>query len=285
MAEAFICDYIRTPFGRFGGALASVRADDLGAVPRAALMERHGGIDWAAVDEVIFCCVNQAGEDNRNVARMSQLLAGLPEVVAGSTMNRLCSSGMDAVVTAARAGEAQLVIAGRVENMSRAPFVVPKAESAWSRCAAMQETTIGWRLVNPLMEQKFGIDSMPETAENVAEEFAVSRKDQGAFALRSQQRAVAAMENGRLAQEITPVAAPQRKGGPVVVEKDEHPRSSTTLEGLGKLPALFGEGGSITAGNASGVNDGAAALIIAAEAAARKHGLTPIARVLGGATA
>jgi acetyl-CoA acyltransferase len=289
MAEAYICDYIRTPIGRFGGALASVRADDLGAVPLKALMERNPGVDWAAVDDLIYGCANQAGEDNRNVGRMSLLLAGLPLEIPGTTMNRLCGSGMDAVIAAARAikgGEADLMIAGGVESMSRAPFVLPKAESAFSRQAEIHDTTIGWRFVNPLMKKQYGVDSMPETAENVAQDFSVSRADQDAFAVRSQDKAVAAQANGRLAKEIVPVTIPQRKGEPVVVSKDEHPRAGTTLESLAKLPTPFRrEGGSVTAGNASGVNDGAAALIIASEAAARRHGLTPIARILGGATA
>jgi len=287
MAEAFICDYIRTPIGRFGGALSSVRADDLGAIPLKALMERNQDMDWAAVEEVFFGCANQAGEDNRNVARMSLLLAGLPETVPGTTLNRLCGSGMDAVISAARAikaGEMELAIAGGVESMSRAPFVMPKAETAFSRHNEIFDTTIGWRFVNPLMKKQYGIDSMPETGENVAEDYAVSRKDQDAFALRSQEKAAAAQENGRLAREITPVTIPQRKGDPIVVDRDEHPRA-TSLEALAKLRAPFREGGSVTAGNASGVNDGAAALIVASEAAIRKYGLTPIARISGGATA
>jgi len=288
MSEAYICDYIRTPIGRFGGALASVRTDDLGAIPLKALMQRNPSVDWEAIGEVIYGCANQAGEDNRNVARMSLLLAGLPVTVPGTTMNRLCGSGMDAVITAARAikaGEIEIAIAGGVESMSRAPFVLPKAEGAFSRHAEIHDTTIGWRFVNPLMQQQYGIDSMPETGENVAEEFHVSRADQDAFAVRSQQRAGAAMDNGRLAREITPVIIPQRKGDPVIVDRDEHPRPQTTLEQLAKLPTPFRKGGSVTAGNASGVNDGAAALIIASEAAARKYGLTPIARIIGGATA
>ena len=287
MSDVYICDYIRTPIGRFGGALSSVRADDLGAVPLRALMARNGGVDWAAVDDVIFGCANQAGEDNRNVARMASLLAGLPVEVGGTTINRLCGSGLDAVIAAARAikaGEADLMIAGGVESMSRAPFVMPKAESAFSRSTAVHDTTIGWRFVNPLMEAQYGVDSMPETAENVAEDFAISREDQDAFALRSQQKAAAAQANGRLAQEIVPVEIAQRKGDPKVVDRDEHPRD-TTLEVLAGLKAPFRKGGTVTAGNASGVNDGAAALIVASEAAARKHGLTPIARILGGASA
>ncbi|MDG4906800.1 3-oxoadipyl-CoA thiolase [Mesorhizobium sp. WSM4898] len=288
MTDAFICDYIRTPIGRFGGALSSVRADDLAAIPLKALVERNLGVDWAAVDDVVFGCANQAGEDNRNVARMALLLAGLPQDIPGSTINRLCGSGMDAVTIAARAiraGEAELMIAGGVESMSRAPFVMPKADTAFSRNAEIYDTTIGWRFVNPLMKKQYGVDSMPETGENVAEEFSVSRADQDAFAVRSQDKAVAAQANGRLAKEITPVAIPQKKGEPIVVSKDEHPRAGTTIEALAKLPTPFREGGTVTAGNASGVNDGAAALIIASEAAARKHGLTPIARILGGAVA
>ena len=286
MQEAYICDYVRTPIGRFGGALASVRADDLGAVPIKALMDRHD-IDWSSVDEVIYGCANQAGEDNRNVARMAALLAGLPETVPGTTMNRLCGSGMDAVIAAARAikcGEADLIIAGGVESMTRAPFVIPKATTAFSRANEVFDTTIGWRFVNPLMKKQYGIDSMPETAENVAEDFNVSREDQDAFAARSQQKAGAAMENGRLAKEITPVVIPQRKGDDVVVDRDEHPRPATTLENLAKLRAPFREGGAVTAGNASGVNDGAAALIIASAEAVEKHGLKPITKVLGGAS-
>ncbi|MCG6904961.1 MAG: 3-oxoadipyl-CoA thiolase [Rhodobacter sp.] len=287
MTDVYICDYIRTPIGRFGGGLAPVRPDDLGAVPLRALMARHD-LDWATVDEVIYGCANQAGEDNRNVARMSSLLAGLPDTVPGTTMNRLCGSGMDAVITAARAikaGEADLMIAGGVESMSRAPFVMPKAESAWSRSAEIHDTTIGWRFVNPLMKAQYGVDSMPETAENVAEDFNISREDQDQFALRSQQKAGAAQASGRLAEEITPVSIPQRKGDPKVIDQDEHMRPDTTLEALSKLRAPFRAGGSVTAGNASGVNDGAAALILASEAAIRAHGLTAIARVLGGATA
>ena len=288
MSHAYICDYIRTPIGRFGGALSSVRADDLGAIPLKALMARNPGIDWEAVDDVIFGCANQAGEDNRNVARMSSLLAGLPVAVSGTTINRLCGSGMDAVIAAARAvkaGEAEIIVAGGVESMSRAPFVMPKAETAFSRHAEIHDTTIGWRFVNPLMKKQYGVDSMPETGENVAEDFKVSREDQDAFAVRSQAKAAAAQANGRLAKEITPVAIPQRKGDPVLVEKDEHPRT-TTLEALAKLGTPFKkEGGTVTAGNASGVNDGAAALVIASEAAVKKYGLTPIARILGGAMA
>ena len=288
MAEAYICDYIRTPIGRFGGSLSSVRADDLGAIPLKALIERNAGIDWQAVDDVVYGCANQAGEDNRNVARMALLLAGLPKEIPGSTVNRLCGSGMDAVTIAARAiksGEAELMIAGGVESMSRAPFVMPKADTAFSRNAEVYDTTIGWRFVNPLMKKQYGVDSMPETGENVAEDFSVSRADQDAFAVRSQDKAVAAQANGRLAKEITPATIPQRKGDAVVVSKDEHPRAGTTIETLAKLPTPFRQGGTVTAGNASGVNDGSAALIIASEAAAKKHGLTPIARILGGAVA
>ncbi|ODT13887.1 MAG: 3-oxoadipyl-CoA thiolase [Mesorhizobium sp. SCN 65-12] len=288
MAEAYICDYIRTPIGRFGGSLSSVRTDDLGAVPLRALIERNAGVDWQAVDDVVYGCANQAGEDNRNVARMALLLAGLPKEVPGSTVNRLCGSGMDATIIAARAikaGEAELMISGGVESMSRAPFVMPKADTAFSRNAEIHDTTIGWRFVNPLMKKQYGIDSMPETGENVAEDFSVSRADQDAFAVRSQDKAVAAQANGRLALEITPVTIPQRKGDAVVVGKDEHPRAGTTVESLAKLPTPFRQGGTVTAGNASGVNDGAAALVVASEAAARKYGLTPIARILGGATA
>ncbi|CCE99541.1 beta-ketoadipyl CoA thiolase (plasmid) [Sinorhizobium fredii HH103] len=287
MRDAYICDYIRTPIGRFGGSLSAVRADDLGAIPLKALMERNSSVDWEAVDDLIFGCANQAGEDNRNVARMSLLLAGLPVAVPGTTINRLCGSGMDAVIAAARAikaGEAELMIAGGVESMSRAPFVLPKADSAFSRHAEIHDTTIGWRFVNPLMKAQYGVDSMPETGENVAEDFEVSREDQDAFAVRSQAKAAAAQANGRLAREIVAVTIPQKKGEAVVVDRDEHPRA-TTIEALAKLKAPFRTGGSVTAGNASGVNDGAAALIIASEAAARKHGLRPIARILGGATA
>ncbi|MCQ1838946.1 3-oxoadipyl-CoA thiolase [Neorhizobium galegae] len=288
MTEAYICDYIRTPIGRFGGSLSAVRADDLGAIPLKALMERNASVDWEAVADVIYGCANQAGEDNRNVARMSALLAGLPVSLGGTTMNRLCGSGMDAVITAARAikaGEAELMIAGGVESMSRAPFVMPKADTAFSRNAEIYDTTIGWRFVNPLMKKQYGVDSMPETGDNVAIDYKVSREDQDAFAVRSQAKASAAQENGRLAKEITSVTIPQRKGDPVVVSKDEHPRA-TNMEALAKLRVLNKiEGATVTAGNASGVNDGAAALIVASEAAAKKYGLTPIARIMGGATA
>ena len=288
MIDVYICDYIRTPIGRFGGALASVRADDLGAIPLKALAERNPSMDLSAIDEVIFGCANQAGEDNRNVARMSVLLAGYPDSVPGTTMNRLCGSGMDAVIVAARAikaGEADLIIAGGVESMSRAPFVMPKAEAAYSRANEVHDTTIGWRFVNPLMKKLYGVDSMPETGENVAEDFGISREDQDLFALRSQQNAGVAMESGRLAREITPVTIPQRRGDAIVVSEDEHPRPSTTLEALQKLRTFVKADGTVTAGNASGVNDGAAALILASKEAAEKHGLTPIAKVLGGASA
>ncbi|MFM2280832.1 MAG: 3-oxoadipyl-CoA thiolase [Pseudomonadota bacterium] len=287
MSEAYICAYVRTPIGRFGGSLSSVRADDLGAIPLKALAEAHPSLDLEAIDDVIFGCANQAGEDNRSVARMSLLLAGYPVKVTGTTINRLCGSGMDAIITAARsikAGEAELVIAGGVESMSRAPFVMGKAESAFSRSMELQDTTIGWRFINPLMKKQYGVDSMPETAENVADDYKVNREDQDAFALRSQAKAAEAQANGRLGKEITPVTIPQRKGDPIVVDKDEHPRA-TTMEALGKLKPIVRADGTITAGNASGVNDGATALIIASEAAAKKYGLTPIARILGGATA
>ena len=288
MTEAFICDYIRTPIGRFGGALSSIRTDDLAAIPLKALVERNPALDCEAIEDVIFGCANQAGEDNRNVARMAALLAGYPVTATGTTINRLCGSGMDAVLAAARAiraGEAELMIAGGVESMSRAPFVLPKADSPFSRRAEIHDTTIGWRFVNPVMKAQYGIDSMPETGDHVAVDYAVTRADQDEFALRSQKKAAAAQGNGRLAQEITPVSIPQRKGDPVVVGADEHPRE-TTLDALAKLkPINRLEGATVTAGNASGVNDGAAALIITSEAAARKFGLTPVARVLGGATA
>jgi acetyl-CoA acyltransferase len=287
MTEALICDYIRTPVGRYAGVLSGVRTDDLAAHPIKALMARNTGVDWNRLDEVSFGCANQAGEDNRNVARMALLLAGLPVTIGGTTLNRLCGSGMDALGYAARAimsGEAELMIAGGVESMSRAPFVMNKADSAFSRDARIYDTTIGWRFVNALMEKAYGTDSMPETAENVAEQFKISRDDQDAFALRSQAKASAAQKNGRLGMEIAPVTLPARKGDPVVVSQDEHPRE-TTIDALAKLKAPFRAGGSVTAGNASGVNDGAAALLIASPAAAKAHGLTPIARILGMATA
>jgi acetyl-CoA C-acetyltransferase len=285
--DAFICDAIRTPFGRYGGALSSVRADDLGAEPLRALMARNPSVDWAAVSDVLFGCANQAGEDNRNVARMSLLLAGLPQEVPGGTINRLCGSSMDAVGTAARAiksGEASLMIAGGVESMSRAPFVMPKAESAFSRANAVYDTTIGWRFVNRLIKEQYGIDSMPETAENVATDFRIDRESQDRMALASQQKAVAAQKAGLFDAEVTPVTITPKKGDPIVVARDEHPRE-TTIESLARLKGVVRPDGSVTAGNASGVNDGACALLLASEAAARQHGLTPRARVLGMATA
>lgn len=287
LQDAYIIDAIRTPVGRYGGTLSSVRADDLGAIPMKALMERHPDLDWSKVDDVLYGCANQAGEDNRDVARMSALLAGLPIDVPGGTINRLCGSGMDAVGTAARAlrtGEAKLMIAGGVESMSRAPFVMGKADSAFSRQAEMFDTTIGWRFINPLMKKQYGVDSMPETAENVAEDFNISRADQDAFALRSQQRTAAAQASGRLAQEITPVLVPRRKQEALVVDTDEHPRP-TTLEALAKLPTPFREGGSVTPGNASGVNDGACALLMASSEGIQQFGLKPRAKVIAMATA
>jgi 3-oxoadipyl-CoA thiolase len=287
MQEAFICDAVRTPFGRYGGALSSVRADDLGAIPIKALMSRNAKVDWAALDDVVYGCANQAGEDNRNVARMALLLAGLPEQVPGSTINRLCGSSMDAIGIAARAiksGEASIMIAGGVESMSRAPFVMGKADSAFSRAAKIEDTTIGWRFINPLMKTKYGVDSMPETAENVAADFKISRADQDAFALRSQQRTAAAMAAGRLADEIVPVTIAQKKGDPVVVSKDEHPRE-TSLEALGKLKGVVKPDGTVTAGNASGVNDGACAVLLASGEAVKKYGLQPRAQVLAAAVA
>jgi 3-oxoadipyl-CoA thiolase len=287
MKDAFICDAIRTPIGRYGGALSSVRADDLGAVPLRALMERNKEVDWSAVEDVIYGCANQAGEDNRNVARMSTLLAGLPEGVSGTTINRLCGSGMDAVGVAARAiksGEAALMIAGGVESMSRAPFVQGKATSAFSRQAEIYDTTIGWRFVNPLMKKMYGVDSMPETGENVATDFKVSREDQDAFAVRSQQKAARAQKDGTLAQEIVSVSIPQKKGDAVIVTQDEHPRE-TSMEALARLKGVVRPDGTVTAGNASGVNDGAAALLLADEDSAKRFGLTPRARILGIATA
>ena len=286
--EAFICEAVRTPFGRFGGALAGVRTDDLATVPIRALMNRQPQVDWSAVDDVILGCANQAGEDNRNVGRMALLLAGLPESVSGSTTNRLCGSSLDAISIAARAircGEAGLLIAGGVESMSRAPFVMGKAEAAFSRNIKLEDTTMGWRFVNPAMQAKYGVDSMPETAENVATEFHVSREDQDRFALLSQQRTKAAMEKGLLAEEIVPVAIPQKKGDPVHFNVDEHPRPDTTLAALARLTPVVRAGGTVTAGNSSGINDGAAALLIASESAASKHGLTPRARVVASAVA
>ena len=287
MPEAFLCDGIRTPFGRYGGALATVRTDDLAAIPIHALVARNGSVDWKAVDDVVYGCANQAGEDNRNVGRMALLLAGLPVDVPGTTVNRLCGSSMDAIAIAARAiraGEMSLAIAGGVESMSRAPFVLPKADSAFSRAARIEDTTIGWRFVNPLTKANYGIDSMPETAENVAAEFNVARADQDLFALRSQQRALAAIAAGRLAEEIVPVTISAKKGDPVVVTRDEHPRE-TTLDALAKLKGIVRPDGTVTAGNASGVNDGACATLIASEAAAIRHGLTPRARIVGAAVA
>ncbi len=287
MNEAFICDAIRTPFGRYGGALSSVRTDDLGAIPLKALMARNPNVDWQAVTDVIYGCVNQAGEDNRNVAHMASLLAGLPLELPGATINRLCGSGMDAVGTAARAikaGEASLMIAGGVESMSRAPFVMAKAESAFSRAAQIYDTTIGWRFVNKLMKEKYGVDAMPETAENVAAEYHISRADQDRMALASQLKAVAAQKSGFFDAEITPVTITPKKGDPIIFSRDEHPRE-TSLEALAKLKGAVRTDGSVTAGNASGVNDGACALLIANEAAAKQHGLSPRARIVGMATA
>ena len=287
MSEAFICDAVRTPFGRYGGALSPVRADDLGAIPIKALMSRNPNVDWGALDDVVYGCANQAGEDNRNVGRMALLLAGLPEQVPGSTINRLCGSSMDAVGIASRAikaGEASLMIAGGVESMSRAPFVMGKADTAFSRAAKIEDTTIGWRFINPLMKAKYGVDSMPETAENVAVDFKISRADQDAFALRSQQRTAAAMAAGRLAEEIVPVTIAQKKGDAIAVWKDEHPRE-TSMEALAKLKGVVKPDGTVTAGNASGVNDGACALLLASGEAVKKYGLTPKAQVLATAVA
>jgi len=288
MTEAYIIDAIRTPIGRYGGGLSKVRADDLGAIPMKALMERNPTVDWSKVDDVIYGCANQAGEDNRNVAHMSSLLAGLPTDVPGTTVNRLCGSGMDAVGLAARsikAGDCDLMIAGGVESMSRAPFVMPKAESAFSRANTVYDTTIGWRFVNKLMDKQYGTDSMPETAENVAEDYNVSREDQDAFALRSQQKTKEAQDAGRLADEIIPVTIPQRKGDPKIVDTDEHPRGDTTMDTLSGLRAPFREGGSVTAGNASGVNDGACALLLASKQTTEEMGLKPRARIVAMATA
>src|SRR5271156_4704748 len=288
METAYICDAIRTPIGRYAGALSSIRTDDLAAIPIKALMERNSKVDWNALDDVIYGCANQAGEDNRNIARMALLLAGLPKEVPGVTVNRLCGSSMDAVATAARAiksGEAELIIAGGVESMSRAPFVMPKADSAFSRSAKIEDTTIGWRFINPLMKSKYGVDSMPETAEIVAEEFHISREDQDAFALRSQQRAATAMRNCFLSQEIEPVPIPQKKGEPILFNTDEHPHADTSLAALAKLPGIVKPGGTVTAGNASGVNDGACAILLASESAAKRHGLTPKVRIVASAAA
>jgi len=288
MTSAYICDAIRTPFGRYGGALSSVRTDDLAALPIKALLERNSNVDWGALDDVFYGCANQAGEDNRNVARMALLLAGLPKEIPGSTVNRLCGSSLDAVAIAARgikSGELDLVIAGGVESMSRAPFVMGKANSAFARDQKLEDTTIGWRFVNPAMKARYGTDLMPETAEIVADEYHVSRADQDAFALRSQQRAAAAMKAGRLAEEIFAVPVPQKKGDPILVSMDEHPRADTTLEALAKLKGVVKPEGTVTAGNASGINDGACALLLASEASIRKYGLTPRARVVAAATA
>ena len=288
MSEAYICDAVRTPIGRYAGALSQVRADDLATVPLKALMERNPNVDWGQIDDVIFGCVNQAGEDNRNVARMALLLAGLPERVSGVTVNRLCASGLHAVGAAAQAiksGEADLMIAGGVENMSRAPFVMPKADTAFDRNPQIFDTTIGWRFVNPKMEKQYGVEPMGETAENVARDYQISRTDQDEFAARSQEKAVAAQRDGRLGREIVPVIIPGRKGEETIVSLDEHPRAGTTAESLAKLKPAFREGGSVTAGNSSGVNDGACALIVASEAGVKAHGLTPRARILGMAAA
>jgi 3-oxoadipyl-CoA thiolase len=288
MPEAFICDGIRTPIGRYGGALARMRTDDLAAIPIKALMKRHPDVDWSALDDVYYGCANQAGEDNRNVARMALLLAGLPESIPGITVNRLCASGLNAVGAAAqaiRAGEIDFAVAGGVESMTRAPLVMGKAEAAFQRSAQVEDTTIGWRFINPLMREQYGVDSMPETAENVAEDYQIARKDQDAFALRSQQRAGKAQASGFFAEEIEPVGVPGGKAGPVTVDKDEHPRPDTTMEGLSKLKPFVRQPGTVTAGNASGVNDGSAALLIASEAAAKLHGLNPYARIVGMAAA
>jgi acetyl-CoA acyltransferase len=288
MTDTFVCDAVRTPIGRYGGSLSGIRADDLAALPLKALMEKNARVDWAALDDVYMGCANQAGEDNRNIARMSSLLAGLPASVPAVTFNRLCGSGMDAVGSAARTircGEGQLMIAGGIEAMSRAPFVLPKATAAFSRKAEIYDTTMGWRFVNRLLKAQYGVDSMPETAENVAEEFDISRADQDAFALRSQQRVAAAQAAGFFNDEIIPVSVPRRKQDPLEFNQDEHPRPGSTLEAMAKLPTPFRENGTITAGNASGINDGACALLLASEAAARQHGLEPKARVLGMATA
>ena len=288
MQHAFICDAIRTPFGRYGGALSSLRADDLGALPLQALMQRNPDVDWAAIDDVIYGCANQAGEDNRNVARMSSLLAGLPVEVPGTTLNRLCGSSLDAVGMAARAiksGETGLLIAGGVESMSRAPFVMGKADTAFSRAARVEDTTIGWRFVNPKMKAAYGVDSMPETAENIATDFQINREDQDQFALRSQQRTAAAQAAGRFNDELIAVQVPQRKGDPIAFTQDEHPRASTTIETLSRLKGVVRPDGTVTAGNASGVNDGACALLLASEESAKRHGLTPRARVIGMAAA
>jgi 3-oxoadipyl-CoA thiolase len=288
METAYICDAIRTPIGRYGGTLAAIRADDLAAIPISALMKRNANVDWGSVDDVVYGCANQSGEDNRNVARMALLLAGLAKEVSGTTVNRLCGSSMDAVATAARAirsGEVELVIAGGVESMSRAPFVMGKADSAYSRATKLEDSTMGWRFINPLMKAKYGVDTMPETGEIVAEEFHITRKDQDAFALRSQQRAAEALRAGRLKQEIVPVPIPQKKGDTLLFSEDEHPRPDTTMEALSKLKPVVKPDGTITAGNASGINDGACAMVLASESAAKRHGLTPKARVVAAAAA
>jgi acetyl-CoA acyltransferase len=288
MEIAYICDAIRTPIGRYAGALSSIRTDDLAAIPIKSLVERNPKVDWNALDDVVYGCANQAGEDNRNIGRMALLLAGLPKEIPGATVNRLCGSSMDAVATAARAiksGEAELIIAGGVESMSRAPFVMGKADAAFSRAAKIEDTTLGWRFINPLMKAKYGVDSMPETAEIVAEEFHISREDQDAFALRSQQRAAAAMRSGMLAQEIVPVPVPQKKGDCILFSADEHPRADTSLAALAKLPGVVKPRGTVTAGNASGINDGACAVLLASESAAKRHGLIPKARIVAAASA
>ena len=288
MPEAFICHAIRTPFGRYGGVLSSIRTDDLAAIPIKALMERNHGVEWKAIDDVIYGCANQAGEDNRNVARMALLLAGLPQEVPGATVNRLCGSSLEAVSQAARAiktGEAELVVAGGVESMSRAPFVMAKSEAPFSRAAKLEDTTLGWRFINPRMKEKYGVDSMAETAENVAKEYDISREDQDAFAYRSQQRTAAAIAAGALAEEIYPITIPQRKGAAIVVDKDEQPRPDTTIEGLAALKPIVRPTGTVTAGNASGINDGACALLLASEMAVKKFGLTPKARVIASSAA
>ncbi|MEH6360507.1 MAG: 3-oxoadipyl-CoA thiolase [Amylibacter sp.] len=288
MSDAYICDAVRTPIGRYGGSLSSIRADDLGALPLKALQERNQGVDWSKLDDVMFGCANQAGEDNRNVARMSALLSGLPTSASGVTINRLCGSGLDAVGTAARAikaHEADLIIAGGVESMSRAPFVMPKATSAFSRANQVYDTTMGWRFINDMLKQQYGVESMPETAENIAADFNISREDQDIFAARSQKLAALAGQTGIFAQEIIAVNIPQRKGEPVIFDTDEHPRPTTTLEGLAKLPTPFRRNGSVTAGNASGINDGACAMIIASDEAIKEHNLTPITRIVSMATA
>ena len=288
MTEAFICDAIRTPIGRYGGALKDLRSDDLGAEPLRALLSRHPNLDWQAVQEVLYGCANQAGEDNRNVARMSALLAGLPKEIGAATINRLCGSGMDAIAIAARtirSNEADMIVAGGVENMSRAPFVMGKPDTTFSRAMKLEDTTMGWRFINPALKSAYGVDTMPETAENVAAEYRVSRGDQDAFALRSQQRAVAAQENGNLKEEIVPVSIPQKKGAPTVVDRDEHPRKDTSLEALANLKPVVKPDGTVTAGNASGINDGAAALLVTSQAAAERNGLKPLGRLVACATA